>query len=271
MDKNHHFATKMLRYHGFITRSDVTSQFVGWDAKKDIGRSDIFAARNWMPINVEVKQGVTGFLMPDWTDKQRNWGLVTSEYPFCIPYYVFLTLGNQPVDLTEGENIFPRRSWLIPLEKFLSVDQIVNQYQKTLVYRVGKRSKVKMREANVDAVTMLKDYELSWAKSNTLPVPFWMLYKLDISDLEDDLIIEKLKHKRTGGFWIIPESHEVYKKFGLQPIVPADADLDKVKAILKRSAVKDKPAKRDTMKTSNSSKYKKRSKKYGYNNNRTSH
>jgi hypothetical protein len=198
-DKNHHFAIKMLHHHGFITRSDVTSQFVGWDMLDDIGRADIFCARMGKAVNIEVKRGVAGFNLDEWREEQRYWAYWTSLPPFQIPYYLYLTIGKHPAHYN-ADNYMPRRSWLIPREDILRIIETVQTYQKTLPYKVAKGMKREVQQDNIDAITLLADYELVWQANGTLKKPSWHFSK------EGD---------SYGGFWVLPKTHIFYQDYNL--------------------------------------------------------
>lgn len=189
----------MLHYHGFATRSDVTSQFVGWDKADDIGRADIFAARLGKAVHIEVKRGVEGFNLDDWRENQRAWGLRMEQFPFSVPYYLFLTIGKHPPHYNPA-TYMPRRSWLVPIQQMLDVDALVRPHQKTLVWQAKPRMKRLIQQFKLDAVTLLKEYELVWQAQNTLKKPEWFEDKAGDS---------------YGGFWVVPATHEFYGRFEL--------------------------------------------------------
>ena len=124
-DKNASFCVKMLHHHGLLTRTDVTSRFVGHSTHRDIGRADIFCSHRGRAVGVEVKYGTTSWRhhprwdkkaqewQSGWTFRQREWGVMSQEHPFCTPYYVFLTMGEHSPQWNP-EKYNPRKSWLVP-------------------------------------------------------------------------------------------------------------------------------------------------------------
>lgn len=198
-DKNHNFAIRCLHHAGFLTRSDMTSKFVGWDKKGDIGRADIFAGKNGKAINVEVKRGNERFQFDDWREPQRNWASYTESDPYNIPYWLFFTLGTDPPNWSD-EKYLPRRSWLMPYQIFLEAEQIISPYQKSIVYRVKKGMNKKIQDNNYDAITLFKLYELKWAGSNSLLRPHWLGESLQTT---------------YGGFWYVQNNHPLTRLFDI--------------------------------------------------------
>lgn len=214
MDKNHLYCTKMLRYYGFLTRSDVTERFVGQDQKKDIGRADIFAARNGLAVNVEVKRGISGFDLSNWRSNQRSWGVWSSQPPFNVPYYIFLTIGKHPAHYSPS-SYMPKRTWLIPLNKMIEVCNTIEPIQKTLPYKTKGGMKREMQDNQYDAITVLQEYELEWNKDNSLERPEWLLNVDHIEEMIQNGKTQKEidKYYRIGGFWTVPKSNTFYEKF----------------------------------------------------------
>ncbi len=200
-DLNAHLCIKMLHYHGFITRTDVTSKFSGVNGK-DIGRADIFAARNGRAVNIEVKNGKHGFNLEDWRSNQRQWAEYTMRPPFSIPYYVYLTLGIHPANY-RNDVYLPKRTWLIPYDVMIEVNQKIMQFQKTLVYCIKKGMNKNIQKHKLDAISLLEPYELKWKKNGSLEKPSWTYY----------LESEDRRNVNYGGFWVIPENHEFTRRF----------------------------------------------------------
>lgn len=218
-DKNAPLAIKMLHYYGFTTRTDVTSEFAGISGS-DIGRADVVCGRMGKAVHVEIKRGIDTFNLEDWRINQRQWGAWTIAPPFCVPYYVFLTLGKHPATYN-ARSYMPKRSWLVPLHAMLEIAAKVQPVQKSLVYKVKPRMKKAIQEGHLDAVTLLADYELVWQSNSDLVKPAWM------SD----------PGSQYGGFWIVPETHEFWKMF-IDPdadgklFLPTQEMFDKVKALV---------------------------------------
>lgn len=196
----------MLHYHGFLTRSDITSKYVGWDKTSDVGRSDVFAARNGLAVNIEAKWGRAGFNLNDWREPQRRWAQYTQMPPFNIPYYIYLTIGSDPPHY-DSNKYMPRKTWLVPYDTMIEVDRRVQNIQATLVYEATKGMKREIQDGQVDAVTLLKDYELVWAPNDSLTKPLYVDYEGYLEGREP------IMEQRYGGFWIVPQTHEFYKKF----------------------------------------------------------
>ena len=210
-DKNAHYCTRMLHHHGFLTRTDVTAQFIGHDKKDDIGRADMFAARGGKAVNVEVKRGISGFLMTEWRENQRKWAEWSSQPPFCVPYYLYLTIGTHPPTYNPL-NYLPRKSWLIPFKVVLQAEEKIVAYQKTLPMRVGKGMNKTMQELKLDAITLFEKYELKWEAQNALEKPEWM-WRVDELESSGKTTAVVERSKKYGGFWIVPESHVFYREF----------------------------------------------------------
>lgn len=191
----------MLHHYGFTTRSDVTSQFVGWDTIDDIGRADIFASRMNKPVFIEVKRGTDAFDLTSWRVPQRLWGQWVQSPPFKTPYWIFLTIGMHPPNYNP-EKYKPRRSWLVPYDDMLDVESQVIGIQNRLVYQAGKGMRTEIQEQNLDAVTLLAEWELDWNGGSDLIKPSWAK-----SLKEMDTVVH------YGGFWTIPEKHPFYAKF----------------------------------------------------------
>ena len=207
-DKNHHYATKLLHHYGFATRSDVTSKFVGWDKAEDIGRADIFASRRNMPVFVEVKRGIDAFDTTQWRVPQRIWAEWMESAPFNTPYWLYLTIGKNPPNYNP-DKYMPRKSWLIPRAAFLEVEKKSIAIQNRLVYRAAKGMRKEIQEGNIDACTLLSEWELVWNANDSLHKPSWM------RSLGEPL------DSTYGGFWTIPTTHSFYSTF-LSDITESD-------------------------------------------------
>lgn len=218
-DKNAHFAISMLHYYGFSTRTDVTSEFAGISGS-DIGRADVFAARMGKAVHVEIKRGIETFNLEDWRINQRQWGAWTSAPPFCVPYYLFLTLGKHPANYNE-RSYMPKKTWLVPLHAMLEVAARVQAVQKSMVYKLRPKMKKALQQGQLDAITLLKEYELSWVSNTQIVKPDWM------SD----------SGSPYGGFWIVPSDHEFYKRY-IDPaangilFLPSADELAKIKSLV---------------------------------------
>lgn len=207
-DKNHNSAIQMLHHHGFLTRSDITSEFVGHDIAQDIGRSDIVATRMGVTVNVEVKQGGTswrhhpkfekGKWRTGWTFKQRLWAAMSMGNPFCVPYYIFLTMGKDPASWHPDKYI-PRKSWLIPfITAYNAISAIEGAGMMSMPYNLKKGSRRVYSDNGWAACELFEPYELQWNKQNSLIRPDWFW---------------ETAGRPYGGFWTVPENHEFYRAY----------------------------------------------------------
>lgn len=223
-DLNAHYCTKMLHHHGFLTRADMTSQFAGI-SEEQVGRADLACSCGGRAVNVEIKQGKTGFMLSNWREPQREWAAWTTQPPFSTPYYLFLTLGEHPATYDPAKYL-PKRSWLIPYDVLLEIDSIVTPHQKTLPMRVGKGMKKEMQDRKLDAITLLGGYELEWNKSNALAKPSWLTRASELSDKgkTEDVISKSLYY---GTFWTVPRTHPFYQEF----ILDNETDTERIDCI----------------------------------------
>ncbi len=205
-DKNAPMAIKMLHYHGFSCRTDVTSRFIGHNKEDDIGRADIFAGHGGKPVHVEVKRGLDAFNLDDWRENQREWARYTMDYPFEIPYWLFFTMGKDQPHYSEDKGYSPRKSWLIPYQVFMDADAQIRPYQKSIVVRVKKGVNKNVQRLKLDAVTLFDGYDLLWQPANSLIKPVWMMSK----ESREANITETY-----GGFWVVPKKHPFYTAFAL--------------------------------------------------------
>lgn len=211
-DRNHKFAVKMLHYYGFLTRSDPTIKNIAF------GRADIACMKGGKAVNVEVKCGDMRFDLRDWRENQREWALRTQDFPYEVQYYIFLTMGiDKPNYLPK--KYFPKKSWLIPSRNMFDVISKISPIQHSLIYRIKKGTNKEFQKLGYDAVTLLRDYELTWAKNNSLIMPQWVRDEIkDMTENDDDIenndsIYEKSIDEQNndsntyGGFWIVPDNH----------------------------------------------------------------
>lgn len=170
----------------YISRADPTEKFA---TAGENGRSDLVVLKNGRGVAVEIKSGKTGFNFTDWRSNQREWA---SKYcAMCgVPYFIWLNLGEarQKSDLDRGKLL--RRAWLIPEKIFLEAEDKIKAVQTTLPYQVGKGYNTFLQENKLDAITLFKDFELSWSK---LVIPW-----------------NKAQAKYC---WVIPTDHPFYKFF----------------------------------------------------------
>lgn len=204
-DKNHRYAILALHHHGFLTRSDVTSRFIGHDKKDDIGRADIIAIRSGRSVAVEVKYDTDRFQFDNLRAPQRKWAEMCLKYPYEVPYWIYLTLGQHPPHFN-NQRYKPRISWLFPYNVLLEIEKEITVHQKSMVYKISKGMNKQIQEKNLDAISLLEDYELTWYGKNKVIRPDW---------LKND----ENKKSDYGGFWTIPEYHPFYKKFITQPVI----------------------------------------------------
>lgn len=233
-DKNHGFATSLLHHHGFLTRSDVTSRFIGHDRAGDIGRADIFSSRMSRAVNIEVKYGTSSWrCAPKWNGKkkkweggwnyrQREWAVMSMQPPFCTPYYIFLTMGENPPNWNPDKYV-PRRSWLIPFMPFWEAVHAIEQAgMLSMPYAIKKGIRRIYQENNWAACELFAKYELQWNKQDGLIRPKWFF---------------DTAGKPYGGFWTVPETHVFYEEFiadnPSQP--PACRDLNEVRDVIRKS------------------------------------
>lgn len=209
-DLNAKYLAKFLTHHGFIHRTDMTAQFAGISGE-DIGRADMFAARNGKAVNIEAKQGSTGFMMSNWRENQREWARWTSGHPFNITYWIFLTLGEHPATYNP-EKYLPKKTWLLPFNVMIDAENKIIEYQKTLPMRVGKGMNKVMQEKKLDAITLFSKYELVWSGAGTLVKPEWMMRIEELENVgKTQEVIER--SKMYGGFWVAPKTHLFYQMF----------------------------------------------------------
>lgn len=209
-DKNAGWATQMLHHHGFLTRSDVTSRFIGHDTKQDIGRADIFASKQGRAVNIEVKYGTKSWRhhpkwdkktqkwTQGWHYKQREWAAMSMCPPFETPYWIFLTMGEDPASWNP-EKYIPRKSWLIPFAVvWKAVHQIEQAGKLSMPYNLRKGTLRIYQDNGWSASDLFAKYELTWNKKDTLVRPEWF---------------EKTAGQPYGGFWTIPQGHDFYQQF----------------------------------------------------------
>ena len=219
-DLNAHYCTKMIHHHGFLSRADMTSQFAGI-SEEQVGRADLACSRGGRAVNIEIKQGKAGFLLTNWREPQREWAAWTTQPPFSTPYYMFLTLGEHPATYDPSKYL-PKRSWLIPYTVLLEVDTIISPHQKTIPMRVGKGMNKEMQRLSLDAITLLKDYELQWNKTGSLLKPYWLTRASEMNENGKDAgVIDKSLH--YGAFWTIPKNHVFYQTY----IADNELDIEK--------------------------------------------
>lgn len=251
-DLNAHFCTKMIHHHGFLSRADLTSQFAGI-SDEQVGRADLACSRGGRAVNIEIKQGKTGFLLTNWREPQREWAAWTTKPPFSTPYYMFLTLGEHPATY-DPKKYLPKRSWLIPYDVLLEIDQKITPYQKTLPMIAAKNMRKEMQALKLDAVTLLADYELQWNKTGSLLKPYWLTRANEMKEMgKIEGIIERSMY--YGAFWTIPKTHVFYQQFiadneldiekdGYVPTVEDVAKREKQTSVIIKTKKATRPAKR---------------------------
>lgn len=213
-DLNAKYATKFLHYHGFITRTDVTSRFIGHDKADDIGRADIFAGKGGRALNLEIKQAESSFNLDNLRQNQHDYAVWSMGFPFEIPYWLYFTMGKHPAHYNPAK-YSPKMSWVLPYHIWKQADDAVRPHQKSLVFKAKKGMNKAIQALKLDAVTLFKGYELTWAENNSLIKPVWM-QTLEERQLED--LGETIKY---GGFWIAPPDHPFYNEYDLGRESPA--------------------------------------------------
>lgn len=220
-DKNHGFAVKALRHHGFLTRSDPTIPYLPAS-----GRADIIALKNGRAVHVEVKNGYRSFTInagehdsQGWKPNQREWAKFSQMYPFEIPYWIFLTMGTDPANYNPDKYL-PKISWLIPYKHLQDTRDAISEIQKSIPYKDFKGVKTAVKNAQLWAIERFKQYSMEWAPRNTLKKPVWTNYAImldtnadrDLSKREVLLIKSGYNEEEMyGGFWTVPEDHEFYR------------------------------------------------------------
>lgn len=180
MDKFAPEAVRSLHKMGFITRTDPTARFA---TMEDPGRADIMAARQGKVVFIEVKCGRERLEFSQWSARQREWALkyCVSE-PFCNPYWLWITLGIDPPN-RNPERYRPRHAWLVPYHKFIEAEDQVIPYLDSLPYFAGKGTRKVLQDRQLDAITLLRDWELKWGGNHIWKVPekhtFFDLYLLE--------------------------------------------------------------------------------------------
>ena len=196
-----------LHSYGVGTRADPTLLISGHDERPvwDSGRADAMCDLRGRSFYIEIKNGIAGFDLTSWRDNQREWardhGRLNSEYWLWLslgidsPTYAYGAIRPVPVkkpasvfgedfwgedkDYTDAKKKFdrlgpiylPRRAWLVPYPVMLEVDALVRPIQNTLVYRAGKGMKKEIQARRLDAPTLLKGFELTWAGHSKWSVP----------------------------------------------------------------------------------------------------
>ena len=225
-DSNHPLAIKFLHHYGFVTRSDVTSRFVGLNTIGDVGRADIFCTLMGATVNIEVKFGAErfkhhptwdkkkGIWKGGWHWKQRRWAMTTMCHPVCAPYWIFLTMGKDPANYNP-EKYMPKRSWLIPFHVMHPlVVEIEQAGIKSFPYKVKKGGRKVYAENGWDAHTMFAGYELEWAKTGSLVRPEWFG--------------ETAGKPYDRGFFILPENHPFQKHVSLDSTIDVECHNEKL-------------------------------------------
>jgi hypothetical protein len=156
-DKNHGRAILMLHNLGFATLSDPTLP-VQARGGFESGRPDIWAIRNAVGVCVECKRFTERFPFSAWTERQRKWA-EEHDRENGVPYWLYITLG-----MNVNSKLMPQKTWLLPYTAMLEVERVVGQYQQSLPYIAGKGMRREIQEQHLDAVTMLRGYELMWNK-----------------------------------------------------------------------------------------------------------
>ena len=120
------------------------------------GRPDYLCCLGTYGFAIEVKASELSFPFSAFKEKQRRWAeWWTSE--LRGHYYLWLCMGKRVNDKE-----FPRRTWLIPLGYFLTVEKDITQYQKSIPYRAVKGHMKVLQAHHLDAVHLLAPYELEW-------------------------------------------------------------------------------------------------------------
>ena len=196
-DANHGDATKCLHHYGYIAVSDPTNKHV-----EEPARADIKALRNGRGVCIEVKDGKDEgghayFDLSEWRDNQREWAVKFCEAPpYSTSYWIWLRIG-----ISQRHKHEPHITWLLPRKKFEGVCGLVQSIQNRLVYKVRSGLSTEIQRRQLDAITLLRGYELTWNSANTVERPDWM--KERFPDGGDYY---------KSGLYTIPENHLFYQR-----------------------------------------------------------
>lgn len=160
----------------FVVRADGGYTFAVPENQE--GRADICLTRSGAAVDVEVKNGRDGFNFHEWRIDQRTYALKCQKEGH--PYWIWLCLGTgrpnhtppaeyyRDPDLIKGwlANHRPRKTWLIPLAYWLFAERTVVAHQYTIPYIAKKGMNVGIQQNSLDAVTLFRNFELSWVNSN---------------------------------------------------------------------------------------------------------
>jgi hypothetical protein len=120
------------------------------------GRADYDCTVKEYGFKVEVKYAERSFPLSDFREDQREWAIQHVQ-DTGGQYFLWLCMGKAITDKD-----LPRMAWLVPLRGWLAIEAVVLMYQKSLPYRAGRRHKKEMQRSGVDAIHLLRDFELDW-------------------------------------------------------------------------------------------------------------
>jgi hypothetical protein len=179
-------ATKSVRSWGFNSYKPPDAREYKWDPKKktlvlpdEPGKPDMMVWRGGRMGVIEVKDGYDAFPFANFEENKRDYAAKwCMAAPYWIQYWVWLCLGvGQPQWPAEKQ---PRRTWLIPLQEFYAVEELLKPHQLSIPYFAGKGRLRILQDNQWDAIHLFQEFEVQWNKNGfwRLPTkhPFYRLY-----------------------------------------------------------------------------------------------
>lgn len=163
----------------FGYRADITSKY--GNPEKENARADGMFIYGGMGGYIEIKSARgMGWDMRGWRNDQREW-----YDKWCvkqnIPLWIWLFMGGSSdrtgIRLDPKKDQYPRQAWLVPASVMLQIHVtcIERAEQHTLPYHARPTINRIMQDEHLDAMTLLKDYELKWLGNKIWDVKPWML------------------------------------------------------------------------------------------------
>jgi hypothetical protein len=167
-DKWAHEVVRTLHKLGFGVRADPTTRFA---TAGENGRADQMIVRGGRGCYIEAKTGTTGFDFDTLRPNQREWieSFALPE-PYRMEVWIWLAMGTDRPNNTQPDAL-PRKHWLIPYPVMLHVEKQVRPIQRTLPYRAGKGMRKEIQEQKLDALNLLRLWELEWVGGGVWDIP----------------------------------------------------------------------------------------------------
>jgi hypothetical protein len=133
---------------GVLSRSNPTQSY------QEPAAADIFIPR----LVIEVKTARKGLFsfVNDWKPEQRAWAEKHCR-PSGAEYWVAVVY-----DRINSNWRVNRACFLVPYEELVHAHEMVKPVQDSLPYKLTKYHSLYLRENQLEAVTIWKDFELSW-------------------------------------------------------------------------------------------------------------